>query len=138
MCDQRQRDLAATEVVTYSVRAPAHHAQEYSKTPRHAEDFPQRFRVLREDQGMSRRVGAPRGQIQRGNGVGYELGSGRSYRTSVNLPPDEAEKIVIAAAAMNYSVSGLMQQLVARMEVDEHGAPTWYEPPDEQQQRLIA
>lgn len=112
------------------------------RNPQKHRDTPGTFRsafaCYREDQGMSRRVGAPRGQIQRGNAVGYELGSGRSYRTSVNLPAGEAEKIVIAAAAMNCSVSGLMQQLVARMQVDEHGAPTWYEPPGEQQQRLIA
>lgn len=87
---------------------------------------------------MARPNGAQRGRIQRGNAAGYQLGSGLPYRPTCNLPPTEAEKIVIAAAAMECSVSGLIQQLVARMEVDEHGAPTWYEPPDEQQQRLIA
>jgi hypothetical protein len=54
------------------------------------------------------------------------------------LPAPEAEKIVIAAAAMNCSVSGLIQQLVARMEVDENGVPVWYDPPEEDQQQLIA
>ena len=43
-----------------------------------------------------------------------------------------------ASRAMNYSVSGLIQQLIARMEVDENGVPTWYEEPVEEQQQLIA
>lgn len=87
---------------------------------------------------MARPNGAPRGRIQRGNAAGYQLGSGLSYRPTCNLPAAEAEKIVIAAAAMNCSVSGLIQQLVARMDVDEHGVPRWYEPADDLQQRLIA
>lgn len=87
---------------------------------------------------MARPNGAPRGRIQRGNAAGYQLGSGLSYRPTCNLPAPEAEKIVIAAAAMNCSVSGLIQQLVARMEVDENGVPVWYDPPEEDQQQLIA
>lgn len=85
------------------------------------------------------RFGAPRGKIQRGNGVTYVVGSGLRYRPGVNLPPAEADKLVAAAAVMDCSVSSVIQQLVARMEIDAStGAPTWYEAPDEQQQQLIA
>ena len=83
-------------------------------------------------------AGAPRGRVQRGHAATYKVGSGVNYRPGVNLPPAEANKIVTASRAMNYSVSGLIQQLIARMEVDEHGVPTWFEKPAEEQQRLIA
>lgn len=82
--------------------------------------------------------GAARGRVQRGHPATYEVGSGANYRPGVNLPPAEANKIVTASRAMNYSVSGLIQQLIARMEVDQNGVPTWYEEPAEEQQRLIA
>jgi len=39
---------------------------------------------------------------------------------------------------MGYSVSGLINELTKRMVVDNHGLPVWYEPPEEQQQSLIA
>jgi len=80
--------------------------------------------------------GAPRGKPQRGNYPSYVVGSGVNYRPGVNLPPAEADKLVTAALAMDCSVSGLLQQLVARMPVDAQGAPTWYEAPA--QQSLIA
>lgn len=80
--------------------------------------------------------GAPRGKPQRGNYPSYVVGSGLNYRPGVNLPPAEADKLVTAALAMDCSVSGLLQQLVARMPVDATGAPTWYETPT--QQALIA
>lgn len=83
-------------------------------------------------------AGAPRGRVQRGHAATYEVGSGGGYRPGVNLPSAEADKIVTASRAMNYSVSGLIQQLIARMEVDEHGVPKWFEKPAEEQQRLIA
>lgn len=82
--------------------------------------------------------GAPRGKPQRGNYPSYVVGSGVSYRPGVNLPPSEADKIVTAALAMDCSVSGLLQQLVARMVVDEHGVPAWYEPPDQLDDRMTA
>lgn len=84
------------------------------------------------------RNGAARGRVQRGHAVTYEVGSGHIYRPGLNLPPAEADKIVTASRAMNHSVSGLIQQLIARMEVDENGVPTWYEEPVEEQQQLIA
>lgn len=82
--------------------------------------------------------GAARGRVQRGHAVTYEVGSGRTYRPGLNLPPAEADKIVTASRAMDYSVSGLIQQLIARMEVDENGIPTWFQESEEEQQRLIA
>ena len=84
------------------------------------------------------RKGAPRGKVQRGNGVTYEVGSGQSYRPGVNLPAAEAEKLVTAARVLDCSVSFLIQQLVARMEVDPQGRPSWYPKPEALQEKLIA
>ena len=56
----------------------------------------------------------------------------------VTFQPEEADKIVTAANRMGYSVSGLINELTKRMVVDDHGLPVWYEPPEEQQQSLIA
>ena len=82
------------------------------------------------------RYGAVRGRPQRGNYASYVVGSGQIYRASVNLPPEDADKLVAAAREMDCSVSGLIQQLVARMAVAESGAPTWYAAPE--QQAMIA
>ena len=80
-----------------------------------------------------------RGNAQRGkNAISYILGSGDPYRIGCNIPPAAAEKIVTAALGMNGSVSGLIVALIERMEVDENGIPTWYQPADELQQQLIA
>lgn len=88
---------------------------------------------------MGHQGGPVRGAAQRGkNAVSYEVGSGKSYKVSCSLPPATAEKIVTAVRAMNGSVAGMLVALIERMEVDEQGVPFWYEPPDEQQQQLIA
>lgn len=83
------------------------------------------------------RNGGPRGKPQRGNSPSYVMGSGLVYRPGLSLPPAEAEKIVLAAQATQCTVSGLLTQMVSRMEVDEHGVPSWFERPEEQH-RLIA
>jgi hypothetical protein len=44
------------------------------------------------------------------------------------LQAEEAAKIVTAANAMGWSVSGLFNELAKRMPVDEDGIPIWYEP----------
>lgn len=91
------------------------------------------------DQRMARHGGPVRGNAQRGkNAVSYEIGSGQPYKVSCNLPPEVAEKVVVAARGMNGSIAGLVVAALAHMEVDEHGLPTWFQAPDEQQQRLIA
>jgi hypothetical protein len=81
---------------------------------------------------------APLNRPQAGNQTTYDVGSGRPYRTGVTFQPEEADKIVTAANRMGYSVSGLINELTKRMVVDNHGLPVWYEPPEEQQQSLIA
>ena len=92
-----------------------------------------------QDRCMGRQTGPVRGNAQRGkNAVSYVLGSGAPYRVGCNIPPTAAEKIVTAARGMNGSVAGLIVALIERMEVDENGVPVWYEPPDEQQEQLIA
>ena len=104
---------------------------------RHARSFYCAALKIRNDLRMPKN-GAARGRVQRGHPATYEVGSGTNYRPGVNLPPADADKIVTASRAMNYSVSGLIQQLIARMEVDENGVPTWYVEPVEEQQKLIA
>lgn len=92
-----------------------------------------------DDHCMGHQGGPVRGAAQRGkNAVSYEVGSGQPYKVSCSLPPMTAEKIVTAVRAMNGSVAGMLVALIDRMEVDDYGVPTWYEPPEEQQQELIA
>ncbi len=71
------------------------------------------------------RPGAPKGRRQRGNECGYDITSGLPYRPGVNLAPKDAVKAVQVAAALNMSVSGLISQLVARLEVDDDYLPAW-------------
>jgi len=82
------------------------------------------------------RYGAVRGRPQRGNYASYVVGSGQIYRASVNLPPEDADKLVAAAREMDCSVSGLIQQIIAHLDIDERGLPSWYEAPG--QQAMIA
>jgi hypothetical protein len=82
------------------------------------------------------RYGAPRGKPQRGNHASYVVGSGQIYRASVSLPPAEADKLVATAREMDCSVSGLIQQIIAHLDIDECGLPSWYEAPG--QQAMIA
>jgi hypothetical protein len=82
------------------------------------------------------RYGAPRGKPQRGNYASYVVGSGQIYRASVSLPPAEADKLVATAREMDCSVSGLIQQIIAHLDIDERGLPSWYEAPG--QQAMIA
>lgn len=90
-----------------------------------------------QDQRMAR--GPVRGNAQRGkNTVSYVVGSGLPYKASVTLPPDVADKIVTAVRGMDGSIAGMIVALIERLEVDENGVPVWYQPPDEQQQKLIA
>lgn len=94
---------------------------------------------VEQDRCMGRRTGPVRGNAQRGkNVISYVVGSGAPYRVGCNIPPSAAEKIVTAARGTNGSVAGLIVALIERMEVDENGLPVWYEPPNEQQEQLIA
>ena len=72
--------------------------------------------------------GAPLGRPQRGHETKYDVASGRPYRPGLTLQAEEAAKIVTAANAMGWSVSGLFNELAKRMPVDADGIPTWYEP----------
>jgi len=71
-------------------------------------------------------TGGPiRGRVQRGNEAAYDISSGLPYRTTVSLDPLTSVKAVQAARTARMSVSGLLNELVRRMPVDEAGRPAW-------------
>ena len=92
--------------------------------------------VIGQDEAMGVSQG-PRRQPPRNRPVHYVVGSGVVYRPGLSLPPVEADKLVTAAKAMDCTVSGLLTKMVERLEVDQDGAPVWFERPN-QQGRLIA
>ena len=116
---------------THSTRAP----HDRPIVSRHAADLRSGF-VWSHHDGHMARYGAVRGRPQRGNYASYVVGSGQIYRASVNLPPEDADKLVAAAREMDCSVSGLIQQIIAHLDIDERGLPSWYEAPG--QQAMIA
>lgn len=73
---------------------------------------------------MARR-GPRRGVAQRGRESGYDITSGLPYRTSVQLEAEAAAKMVRAHRNSNLSLSGLINELIERMPVDEQGRPVW-------------
>ncbi|HEX6514920.1 MAG TPA: hypothetical protein VF049_05070 [Nocardioidaceae bacterium] len=85
---------------------------------------------------MARRGGRQPGKIQRGNEATYDPASGRNYRPTPTFAPLAAVKLIKAAEAMNMSVSGLLNELVRRMDVDEIGRPVWVDELDEDEGRL--
>jgi hypothetical protein len=79
---------------------------------------------------------AVKGRPQRGNEATYDVTSGLSYRTTVNLDPVTAATTVQAARSLGMSVSGLLNRLAQRMEVDETGRPVWADELDADEGRL--
>ncbi len=69
--------------------------------------------------------GPVRGRAQRGNEAAYDIDSGLPYRTTINLDPLAATRVIQAARVARMSVSGLINELVRRMPVDEDGRPAW-------------
>ncbi len=78
----------------------------------------------------------PRRRPPRGLSSGYVVGCGEVYRPGVSLPPAQADKLVTAARNMDCTISGLLTRIIERLEVDENGLPSWYEPPAEQEQMI--
>ncbi len=74
---------------------------------------------------------AQHGKPQRGHEPQYQVGCGRSYRPGIYLGPAEADRAVTAALSMGMSVSGLLTELIKRMDVDDVGRPTWWKPEEE-------
>jgi len=80
--------------------------------------------------------GAHKGRIQRGNEATYDVASGLPYRPTLNLNALSAAKTVRAAGSLRMSVSGLLNLLIDRMEVDEDGRPLWADELDSDEGRL--
>lgn len=68
------------------------------------------------------RLGAP----QKGREAALVVSNPTAIRRhTISLPPDLTYKTVLAAREAGLSVSGLLAELVRRMEVDEDGRPLW-------------
>lgn len=74
---------------------------------------------------MTTRKGHARGRAQAHRRTTYDPSSGQSWRTGVLVYPDEALKAITAADGAGLSFAGLVNELIRRMPVDEHGLPTW-------------
>ena len=75
----------------------------------------------------------PKPGAQRGNPPQYDVASGATWRPNPTLEPEQAVKLYRAMQAMGTSASGVMNQLIALMTVDEEtGLPTWAEPASSQ------
>lgn len=55
----------------------------------------------------------------------YDPSSGRSWRPGGTFAPDTALKLYRAMEALDVSASGVLNELVRRMEVDDNGRPLW-------------
>ena len=78
---------------------------------------------------MSQRRGPKSGASQRGNKPQYDVASGDTWRPNPTLEPQQAVKLYLAMTAMGTSASGVINELLARMDVDEKtGLPIWAEP----------
>ncbi|MFJ2833574.1 hypothetical protein ACIPC1_39555 [Streptomyces sp. NPDC087263] len=78
-------------------------------------------------------LGGPlRGRAQTGRPVSYDPTSGQNWRTGVVIVPDMAAKAIKAAGFTGQSFAGLVNELIRRMPVDEHGRPLWADELDEQ------
>ncbi len=85
------------------------------------------------DQYMERRRGRQSGVSQRGNPPQYNAESGATWRPNPTLEPEQAAKLYQAMRAMGTSASGVINELIARMDVDEEtGLPTWAQPTNTQ------
>jgi hypothetical protein len=90
--------------------------------------------VARKIENEGRSAGGPLlGRAQTGRPVSYDPKSGQNWRTGVVIVPDMAEKAIKAAGFTGQSFAGLVNELIRRMPVDEHGRPVWADELDEQQ-----
>lgn len=77
--------------------------------------------------GRTSRAGAPRGTRMRGREATFDPESGKPYIAGATFSdPDEAIKLVRAAAAAKTSVAEILRQAVLHMPVDADGCPTWW------------
>lgn len=74
---------------------------------------------------MQTRRGPKLGARQRGNAPRYDIESGATWRPNPTLEPAQAAKLCAAMEAMGTSASAVINEVLARMEVDDTGLPTW-------------
>jgi len=74
---------------------------------------------------MEARRGPKLGARQRGNAPRYDIDSGGTWRPNPTLEPTQAAKLFRAMEAMGTSASAVINELLARMDVDDTGLPTW-------------
>lgn len=65
------------------------------------------------------------GARQHGNAPRYDVTSGAKWRPNPTLEPAEAVKLYRAMDALNTSASGVIKELIARIDFDERGMPIW-------------
>ncbi|SCL12964.1 hypothetical protein GA0070616_0081 [Micromonospora nigra] len=81
---------------------------------------------------MPQRRGARLGAPQKGNPPQYDASSGGTWRPNPTIEPANAAKLNQAMKAMGTSASAVINELLARMPVDEDGLPVWATRPTEQ------
>jgi hypothetical protein len=74
------------------------------------------------DHGMS---GGSKIGTRSGSAPQYNPASGRSWRPGGTFSPENALKLYQAMEALGCSASGVLNELVARMDVDDDGRPVW-------------
>lgn len=76
------------------------------------------------------------GARQRGREARYDAASPQTIRISTTMSAELAAKLAVAAEQMNLSVSGMVQELIRRLEVDGSGRPVWADEVDQDEGRL--
>jgi hypothetical protein len=68
------------------------------------------------------------GARQKGNAPQYDVASGGTWRPNPTLEPAQATKLYLAMAALKTSASGVINELIARIDFegdDENRTPVW-------------
>ncbi len=65
------------------------------------------------------------GARQHGNAPQYDVTSGDKWRPNPTLEPEQASALFRAMEALNTSASGVIRELIARVDFDEQGMPIW-------------
>jgi hypothetical protein len=76
------------------------------------------------------------GARQRGREARYDAASPQTIRISTTMSAQLAAKLAVAAEQMNLSVSGMVQELIRRLDVDGSGRPVWADEADQDEGRL--
>lgn len=66
-------------------------------------------------------MGAP----QRGNAPQYDVESNATWRPNPTLEPEQAVTLYRTMLALQTSASGVINELLARVRIDDDGVPVW-------------